>query len=191
MGFTFLQLAIPDVIVIRTRRHRDLRGSFSEIYRRTAFAAAGIDVTFVQDNLTSSTRGALRGLHYQLPPAAQGKLIRVVQGRVFDVAVDLRRGGPTYGQWVGRELDGASDEMLWVPAGFAHGYCVLSDTADLLYKVTADYAPDLARGLRWDDPSVAVDWPVTEPILSEADRFQPSLAECENPFESFAGPPRE
>lgn len=182
MSFEFEPLAIPEVIAVRPTRHGDARGFFSEVYRRPPFVDAGIDLQFVQDNLTRSSRGVLRGLHYQLPPAAQGKLIGVVRGIIYDVAVDLRRGGPTFGQWVGRTLDDELGEMLWIPPGFAHGYCVVSETADVIYKVTATYAPDLNRGLRWDDPALGIDWPTTAPILSDIDRAQPLLDECDNPF---------
>jgi dTDP-4-dehydrorhamnose 3,5-epimerase len=182
MTFEFEPLAIAAVIAVRPQRHRDERGYFTEVYRRDAFEAAGIGAAFVQDNLTRSTHGVLRGLHYQLPPGAQGKLVGCVSGRVFDVAVDLRRGGPTFGRWVGRVLDAEDGEMLWIPPGFAHGYLVLSDVAHVFYKVTEVYAPDLNRGLRWDDPTVAIEWPLNEPVLSAADRRQPDLATCDNPF---------
>ena len=182
MAFTFERLAIRDVIAIRPERHLDDRGFFRETFRREAFAEAGIDLPFVQDNLTRSVRGTLRGLHYQLPTAPQGKLVGVASGRIFDVAVDLRRGGPTFGKWVGRTLDVEKGDMLWVPPGFAHGYCILSETADVFYKVTAYYEPDLNRGVRWDDPKLGIRWPVASPLLSEADRRQPNFDRCENPF---------
>ena len=182
MAFEFEPLSIPDVIAVRPTRHRDARGYFSEVYRSEPFRTAGIDADFVQDNLTRSSRGVLRGLHYQLPPSAQGKLIGVVRGTIFDVAVDLRRGAETFGRWAGRTLDGETGEMLWIPPGFAHGYCILSDQADVLYKVTATYAPELNRGLRWDDATVGVEWPIEDPVLSDADRVQPSFADCDNPF---------
>jgi len=182
MTFTFQPLAIRDVILVRPRRHIDVRGVFSEIYRRQAFAEAGIDDVFVQDNLVRSVRGVVRGLHYQIPPAAQGKLVGVAEGRIYDVAVDLRRGGPTFGKWVAHTLDVENGEFLWVPPGFAHGYCVLSKTAQVFYKVTHPYDPELGRGLRWDDPKLGIPWPVQSPLLSDADRRQPSLARCDNPF---------
>jgi len=182
MAFDFEKLEIPEVVLVRPTRHGDARGFFQESYRASAFVAAGIRDAFVQDNLARSTRGVLRGLHYQLPPAAQGKLVGVVRGRVFDVAVDLRVGAPTYGRWVGRTLDADSGELLWIPAGFAHGYVVLSDVADVGYKVTAEYAPELDRGVRWDDPAVGIAWPVTDPVVSSKDAAQPTLALAENPF---------
>lgn len=182
MAFTFHPLSIRDVVLIRPERHLDDRGFFKEVYREGDFADAGIRFRFVQDNLTLSVRGVLRGLHYQLPPAAQGKLVGVVRGRIYDVAVDLRVGGPTYGKWVARTLDVDSGEMLWVPPGFAHGYCVLSETADVFYKVTEEFVPDLNRGLAWNDPSLGIQWPISDPILSDADQRQPRLARCDNPF---------
>ncbi len=182
MSFTFEPLKIRDVVVVRPQRHLDDRGFFMEVYREEAFAAAGITARFVQDNVALSVRGVLRGLHYQLPPAAQGKLVGVVRGTIFDVAVDLRVGGPTYGRWVSRILDRDDGELLWIPPGFAHGYCVLSDTADVSYKVTAPYRAELSRGIRWNDPALGIQWPVSDPVLSDADQRQPTLARCENPF---------
>jgi dTDP-4-dehydrorhamnose 3,5-epimerase len=182
MPFSFHPLSIRDVVLVRPERHLDDRGFFKEVYREEEFSAAGIHARFVQDNLTRSVRGALRGLHYQLPPEAQGKLIGVVRGRIFDVAVDLRAGGPTYGKWVARTLDVDSGELLWIPPGFAHGYCILSETADVLYKVTAAYEPELSRGIRWDDPVLGIQWPFADPLLSDADQRRPTLARAENPF---------
>jgi dTDP-4-dehydrorhamnose 3,5-epimerase len=182
MSFTFDSLDIPDVVLVRPTRHRDERGFFQESYRASAFAAAGIDAAFVQDNLARSTRGVLRGLHYQLPPASQGKLVGVVRGRIFDVAVDLRVGAATYARWIGRVLDAESGELLWIPQGFAHGYVVLSDVAEVAYKVTAEYVAELDRGVLWDDPEIGVEWPVADPVVSPRDRAQPTLAQAENPF---------
>lgn len=182
MIFEFEPLEIPDVVLVRPTRHQDPRGSFTETYRRSAFERAGIEAQFVQDNLAGSSGGVLRGLHYQLPPAAQGKLVSVVRGRIFDVAVDLRAGGSTFGAWVGWTLDADTGEMLWIPPGFAHGYLVLSDWADVSYKVTAEYAPELDRGLRWDDPAIGVEWPLQDPVLSDRDRALPLLAAAGNPF---------
>jgi dTDP-4-dehydrorhamnose 3,5-epimerase len=182
MAFTFQPLDIRDVVLVRPQRHLDDRGFFKEVYREADFAAGGIDAHFVQDNLTRSVRGALRGLHYQLPPRAQGKLIGVVRGAIFDVAVDLRVGGPTYGKWVARTLDVDAGELLWIPPGFAHGYCTLSETADVFYKVTEPYAADLNRGLRWNDPALGIQWPIDDPLLSDVDQHQPTLERCENPF---------
>jgi dTDP-4-dehydrorhamnose 3,5-epimerase len=182
MPFTFEPLEISEVILVHATRHRDARGFFQESYRASAFAEAGIRATFVQDNLARSTQGVLRGLHYQLPPAAQGKLVGVVRGSVFDVAVDLRVGARSYGRWVGRTLDAERGELLWIPPGFAHGYLVLSDVAEVAYKVTAEYAAPLDRGVLWNDPAIGIDWPVRDPVVSAKDETQPTLADAENPF---------
>lgn len=182
MSFAFQRLAIPDVVVVRPQRLGDARGFFAETYRASAFAEAGITGTFVQDNLARSGPRVLRGLHYQIPPLAQGKLVQVVRGRVFDAAVDLRRRSPTFGQWVGWELSADSGELLWIPPGFAHGYAVLGDGADLAYKVTAEYRPELDRGVRWDDPAIGVAWPLADPLLSPRDLALPLLGEIESPF---------
>jgi len=182
MSFTFEPLDIPEVVAVRPTRRRDERGFFQETYRTSAFVAAGLDLPFVQDNLARSRRGVLRGLHYQLPPAAQGKLVGVVSGRIFDVAVDLRLDAPTFGRWVARTLDADTGEMLWIPPGFAHGYVVLSDFADVAYKATAEYAPALDRGVRWNDPAIGVEWPVADPVISPKDAVQPLLAAADKPF---------
>jgi dTDP-4-dehydrorhamnose 3,5-epimerase len=182
MSFLFEPLEIPDVVLVRPTRHRDQRGYFEETYRRSAFLAAGIDAEFVQDNFARSSRNVLRGLHYQLAPAAQAKLVAVAAGRIFDVAVDLREESPTFGRWVGTQLDAESRTLLWIPEGFAHGYVVLSDAADVVYKVTAEYVASLDRGIRWDDPAIGVDWPVTDPIVSAKDRAQPTLDAAEKSF---------
>jgi dTDP-4-dehydrorhamnose 3,5-epimerase len=184
LSFRFEPLQIPDIVLIRPTRHGDERGFFQESYRASAFAEAGLHATFAQDNWARSARGVLRGLHYQLPPAAQGKVVGVARGRIFDVAVDLRVGAPTFGRWLGHTLDadGGAGEMLWIPSGFAHGYVVLSDVADVLYKVTAEYVPALDRGIRWDDPTIGITWPVERPTISAKDLAQPALADAENPF---------
>ena len=182
MSFHFERLEIPDVVLVRPTRHRDLRGHFSETYRSSAFARAGIDVVFVQDNVARSAKRVLRGLHFQAPPAAQGKLVGVATGAVFDVAVDLRAGQSTYGGWVGRTLDDEAGEMLWIPAGFAHGYVVVSDVADVVYRVTAEYDPALDGGVRWDDPTLGIEWPIADPVLSDRDRGLPLLEGFVSPF---------
>lgn len=182
MSFHFEPLEIPDVVLVRLRRHEDPRGFFQETYRRSAFVAAGIADAFVQDNSARSTRGVLRGLHYQIPPVAQGKLVGVATGRIFDVAVDLRTESPTYTKWVGHTLDADAGELIWIPPGFAHGYVALSDVADVLYKVTAEYAAHFDRGIRWNDPAIGIEWPIANPVVSEKDRSQPMLAQAENPF---------
>lgn len=165
------------VWIIEPRRFPDPRGWFVESWNRRTFAQAGIDVDFVQDNHSKSSRNVLRGLHFQAPPQAQAKLVRCVAGRVWDVVVDIRRGSATYGQWEGVELDAETQRMLFVPTGFAHGFCVLSETAEIQYKCSAYYAPELSFGVRWDDPALGVVWPVREPLLSEQDGRHPPLAD--------------
>lgn len=174
------QTAIPDVLVVEPKVFGDARGFFLESYNARAFReATGLDVTFVQDNHSRSARGVLRGLHYQIRQP-QGKLVRVVRGAVFDVAVDLRRASPSFGQWVGVELSEHNHRQLWVPPGFAHGFVVLSESADFLYKTTDYYAPEHERCLAWDDPTVAVKWPIDfAPQLSAKDREGLPLAACE------------
>ena len=170
---------LPGVQLIEPRVFGDDRGFFLETWNATAFAAAGLDAAFVQDNHSRSSRGVLRGLHYQLVEP-QGKLVRVTTGVVFDVAVDLRRSSPNFGRWTGHELSAANKAMLWIPPGFAHGFLVLSDVADFLYKCTAPYAPQHDRALRWDDPALAIRWPLgTPPLLSAKDAAAPLLADAE------------
>ena len=163
MPLQFSRLEIPDVVLIRAQAIEDRRGFFIETYKRSAFADAGIP-DFVQDNYSHSVRGVLRGLHYQKRPKAQGKLVGVVRGTIFDVAVDIRRGSPTYRRWVGVTLSGGEHRTLYIPEGFAHGFCVLSDEADVAYKVTEEYAPELDRGIRWNDPDLAIAWPLERPV---------------------------
>jgi dTDP-4-dehydrorhamnose 3,5-epimerase len=182
MSFAFRSLEIPDVVLVTPKRLGDARGFFAETYRASEFAGAGITEPFVQDNLARSGPRVLRGLHYQVPPVPQGKLVQVLRGRIFDVAVDLRRGSPTFGRWVGQELGEESGELLWIPPGFAHGYAVLSDGVDLAYKVTAEFRADLDRGVRWDDPTIGVAWPFKDPVLSDRDRSLPLLADTGTPF---------
>jgi dTDP-4-dehydrorhamnose 3,5-epimerase len=182
MPFQFHRLDVPDVILVQAQKLGDSRGFFAEPYKLSEFAAHGIAQSFVQDNLSHSTRGVLRGLHYQKQPKAQGKLVTVLTGRIFDVAVDIRRASPTYGQWVGMELSGEDCRMLYIPVGFAHGFCVLSDEADVVYKVTEEYARELDRGVLWNDPEIAIRWPLSEPILSAKDARLPLLREADNNF---------
>ena len=178
-------LAIPAVRLVRPAVHADGRGSFAETWNRAAFAAAGIDCDFMQDNESRSDRpGTVRGLHYQLPPAAQNKLVRVLRGRILDVAVDLRRGSPSFGSHVAVTLAADGATQLFVPAGFAHGFCTLEPDTVVLYKVDAPYAPTLERGIRWDDPALAIAWPVAtaDAVLSARDAAQPPVAEVTDPF---------
>jgi dTDP-4-dehydrorhamnose 3,5-epimerase len=161
--------AIPDVLVIEPKVFGDARGFFLESWNAQAFAAAGIPAAFVQDNHSRSPRGVLRGLHYQIRQP-QGKLVRVVAGEVFDVAVDLRRASPTFGRWVGERLSAENKRLLWIPPGFGHGFLVLSETADFLYKTTDYYAPEHERVIAWNDPDLAIKWPIAgTPTLSGRD----------------------
>ena len=179
MPFQFHPLDIPEVILVEPQRLGDRRGFFMETYQYETFAAHGITPHFVQDNHSRSAKGVLRGLHYQQDPFAQGKLLKVVLGEVFDVAVDIRQGSPTFGQWVGEILSEANGRLLYVPPGFAHGFCVLSDSADLIYKATNVYKPETDRGIIWNDPQIGIEWPLTAPTLSAKDEKLPTLAEAD------------
>ena len=183
MPFEFIRAEIPDVIVIQPRLFRDGRGFFMEFYKRSDFAAHGIGEIFVQSNHSRSAAGILRGLHYQKHPKAQGKLVRAVFGEVFDVAVDLRRGSPTYGRWLGLTLSAGNPTMIYIPAGFAHGFCVVSEEAEVLYMTTEEYSPAEESGVAWDDPELAIRWPVAHPQLSERDRNWPRLRDAQNNFD--------
>jgi dTDP-4-dehydrorhamnose 3,5-epimerase len=175
----FQPTGIPDVILVQPRIFEDARGAFMETYHQRKFADGGIDAQFVQDNFSRSIRGTLRGLHYQIRQP-QGKLVRIVSGEIFDVAVDLRRGSPTFGRWVGETLNAENPRMIYVPPGFAHGFCVLSESADIMYKCTDFYAPEYERTLLWNDPDVGIRWPIDErPLLSEKDRRGSFLADAE------------
>ncbi|WP_286998402.1 MULTISPECIES: dTDP-4-dehydrorhamnose 3,5-epimerase [Comamonas] len=174
--------AIPEVMVIEPKVFGDARGFFYESFNQAAFnAATGTTFEFVQDNHSRSSMGVLRGLHYQLPPHAQGKLVRVVRGAVWDVAVDIRQNSPTFGQWVGQELTEDNHKQFWIPPGFAHGFVVLSESADFLYKTTNYYAPQSDRGLLWNDPDIGIAWPDLgmEFLLSDKDQKQPLLRNAE------------
>jgi len=162
---------IPDVKILEPTVFEDERGFFFESFNHKKFEEAiGREVTFVQDNHSKSVKGVLRGLHYQLPPHAQGKLVRVVQGEVFDVAVDIRKSSPTFGQWVGQTLSAENKKQLWIPEGFAHGFVTLSETAEFLYKTTEYYAPDWDRSICWDDISIGIEWPTDlAPFVSSKD----------------------
>ncbi|MBF0295185.1 MAG: dTDP-4-dehydrorhamnose 3,5-epimerase [Magnetococcales bacterium] len=174
----FTPTELPEVILVEPRVFGDLRGFFMETYHQDRFHAAGITATFVQDNHSGSTRGTLRGLHYQ-QPYAQGKLVRAVSGSILDVVVDIRRGSPRFGRWTAMELSADNRRQLWVPAGFAHGFVVLSDAAQIVYKATDLYHPEAEHGIIWDDPDLAIDWGgVTRPILSDKDRAFPRLADA-------------
>jgi dTDP-4-dehydrorhamnose 3,5-epimerase len=176
---------LPGVLVITPRVFVDARGFFYESYNQEALRRHGVATVFVQDNHSKSTRGTLRGLHCQLPPAAQVKLVRVVVGAIWDVAVDIRRGSPTFGRWFGVELSAANYRQMYVPIGFAHGFCVLSDEAEVLYKTSHVYDPARERSIAWNDPALGIPWPVAEPLLSPRDQRAGSLADylAATPFE--------
>lgn len=181
MPFTFTPTELKDVIVVEPAAFPDDRGFFMETYKRSAFAEAGMP-EFVQDNYSRSSRDVLRGLHYQKDPHAQGKLVGVISGAILDVAVDIRKGSPTYGDWVGVELTAENRKRLYVPPGFAHGFYVESDWADVMYKTTAEYAPEVDRGIAWNDPAIGVVWPTDDPDLSDKDRDHPLLDDADNNF---------
>jgi dTDP-4-dehydrorhamnose 3,5-epimerase len=173
----FVETDLPGVLVIEPQVFTDARGFFLESYNAARFSEAGIDLRFLQDNHSNSTRGVLRGLHYQ-EPNPQGKLLRVVNGAVFDVAVDIRRGSPHFGRWAGVELSAENRKMIWVPPGFAHGFCVISDRADVLYKCTVLWAAKSEHVILWNDPGIGIAWPVADPILSPRDAAGVRLAEA-------------
>ena len=179
------RLAIPEVLLIEPRRYADPRGFFSEVWSRRTLAEAGLDVEFVQDNHSLSTEvGVVRGLHFQKPPSAQGKLVRVVRGAILDIAVDIREGSASYGQHVARVLSADNWQQLWVPRGFAHGFCTLEPATEVAYKVDGPYAPECEDGLAWNDPALAIDWPVApgEAQLSGKDAVLPGLPGFDSPF---------
>ena len=179
-------LNIPDVRLLSPRKHGDRRGFFSETYNRKALAVIGIDIDFVQDNHSySADKGTVRGLHFQTPPFAQDKLVRVARGSVFDIAVDLRQGSPTYGRHVGAVLSAQAWNQILVPIGFAHGFMTLEPDTEVIYKVSNYYAHDHDKGLLWNDPALGISWPIAdeEAVLSDKDRKQPRLAELITPFD--------
>lgn len=177
--------AIPDVLLIRPTKHGDHRGFFSETFKASALNEAGVDVDWVQDNHSySASRGVVRGLHFQCAPKAQAKLLRVTRGAVFDVAVDIRKGSPTYGRHVAVELSAENWMQIYVPIGFAHGFCTLTDDTEVLYKVSAEYGPAEEGGVLWNDPDLGIAWPISpdEAILSPRDREWPRFADFQSPF---------
>jgi dTDP-4-dehydrorhamnose 3,5-epimerase len=178
MPAAFTRLSPDGLILVEPRAFPDDRGFFMETYKKSEYSANGIDAEFVQDNHSFSARGVVRGLHFQLPPSAQGKLVRVPSGRVWDVAVDVRRGSPTFGKWTGIELSDENRRMLWIPAGFAHGFVALSDTAHLMYKCSAEYDKASESGIRWDDPDLAIEWPLKASSVSAKDAVLPMLRDA-------------
>ena len=182
--FSVSETALPGVLLVKPRRIGDARGYFVETYSRAAYAELGVTADFVQDNQSlSATPGTLRGLHFQRPPHAQAKLVRVLKGSIFDVAVDLRVGSPHFGRWCGATLTADGDEQLFVPRGFAHGFVTLEENTEVQYKVTAPYDPSMERAIRWDDPAIGIDWPIRDGLtLSDKDRAAPLLADAETGF---------
>ncbi len=177
MPFTFTSLEINGLVLVEPRVFPDDRGFFLESYKESEFARAGIPFRFVQDNHSRSIRNVIRGLHFQRPPRAQGKLVRVIRGAVWDVAVDIRKGSPTYRRWLGLDLSDENRRMLFIPPGFAHGFVALTDDVHLMYKCTEEYDAALDGGIRWDDPDIGVAWPVRDPVVSDKDKVLPYLRE--------------
>lgn len=182
MPFEFERLEITEVVLIEPQVFHDERGFFMEAYKYSDFAAFGMSEHFVQTNYSRSVKGVLRGLHYQNPPKAQGKLVRVIVGEIFDVAVDIRKGSPTYGKWLGIRLSAENKRMLYIPPGFAHGFCVLSEAAEVLYMTTEEYSPECEAGIIWNDPDIGIEWPIKTPILSLKDARWPKLENAVNKF---------
>jgi dTDP-4-dehydrorhamnose 3,5-epimerase len=183
MAFQFQRLDIPDVIYVEPRIIGDERGYFLETYKYPEFKENGIEECFVQVNHSKSERDVLRGLHYQKKPMAQGKLVTVIEGEIFDVAVDIRKGSPHYGQWLSVKLDAKKKNMLYIPQGFAHGLCVLSDIAQVIYYCSAAYDPECECGIIWNDPELGIQWPTKNPTLSDKDSKLPSLKEADNNYD--------
>lgn len=171
---------LPEILIIEPDIFADQRGYFMEAYHQKKFLDGGIDVTFIQDNQSMSMKGTLRGLHYQIK-RPQGKLVRVFRGEVFDVSVDIRRSSPNFGKWFGIRLSAHNKKALYIPPGFAHGFCVLTDRAEFFYKCTDFYEPQYERTIRWNDPDLSINWPIEDPILSEKDATSPPLRDAELP----------
>ncbi len=182
MPFEFKQLELQGPVLVCPKIFGDVRGFFLEYYKQADFVLNGIPEPFVQDNYSRSSHGVLRGLHYQRYPRAQGKLVMCMRGRIFDVAVDIRKNSPHYGKWVGMELSEENRFMLYVPPGFAHGFQVLSESADIMYKCTDEYSPADERGVIWNDSDINVAWPIAHPVLSDKDKLLPVLKDAENNF---------
>lgn len=182
MAFRKLETTIPGLIIIEPDVFGDHRGYFKETYNAPAFKALGLDMVFIQDNLSYSRRGILRGLHFQAPPFDQGKLVSVLEGHVIDVAVDIRKGSPTYGQHVAVELTGENHRMFYVPPGFAHGFAVLSETCYFAYKCTNIYDRPSEGGLMWNDPALSIQWPVQDPVISDKDKDYIPFEQFQSPF---------
>ena len=182
MPFTFKRLSIPDVILVEPSSFSDDRGFFFESFKESDFFSNGIDKNFVQDNFSHSVNGVIRGLHFQKTPKAQAKLVTVLKGKIFDVAVDIRKNSPTYGKWVSEILSDDTHNLLYVPEGFAHGFCVISDEADVLYKVSNEYSQEHERSIIWNDPKLNIQWPIKKPIISNKDNKLSLLENLDNDF---------
>lgn len=180
MPAEFIRTTIEGLVIIQPKTFPDNRGEFTELYKYSEFADAGIAGRFVQTNFSRSKKGVLRGLHYQVDPAAQGKLIQVLHGAVFDVAVDIRKDSSTYGKWIGVTLTADRKNMFYIPEGFAHGFCALEDDTHMIYSCTSEYSPEHERGLRWDDPALGITWPMDKPIIADRDANFPTLEQMDH-----------
>lgn len=182
MPFEFKRLAIPDIVLVKPKVFADERGFFAETYKLSEFAAFGITQHFVQDNHSKSVKGVIRGLHFQKHPKAQAKLVRCIAGKILDVAVDIRQCSPTFGKWEAEILDSLDSHMLYIPAGFAHGFAVLSDTAEVFYKTSDEYSRENDRGIIWNDPGIGIEWGLKNPIVSDKDQALPPLKHADINF---------
>ncbi len=182
MPFSFKKLSIPEIILVIPKSFSDVRGFFLENFKESEFISGGIEKKFVQDNFSHSKYGVIRGLHFQKTAKAQAKLVSVIKGEIYDVAIDIRKNSPTYGKWVSEVLSEKNHNLLYIPEGFAHGFCVLSEEADVLYKVSNEYSPEYEHGIIWNDHNLGIQWPVSKPIISNKDSELPLLENSENDF---------
>jgi dTDP-4-dehydrorhamnose 3,5-epimerase len=182
MPFNFTKMKIPEVILVEAKSFSDERGFFFESFKESDFTSNGINTNFVQDNISHSVKNVLRGLHYQKNPKSQAKLVVPITGKIFDVAVDIRQNSPTFGNWVGEILSDENHKSLFIPEGFAHGFCVLSDDADILYKASSEYSAENEQGIVWNDSEIGISWPVDNPILTKRDSQLPVLGKIDNNF---------
>ena len=182
MSFTFKKLNLPDVMLVEAKSFPDDRGYFKEIFKESSFIENEINTRFVQDNFSHSSKAVFRGLHFQKNPKAQAKLVTTLRGEIFDVVVDIRKDAPTYGKWVSEILSEQNHKLLYIPEGFAHGFCILSDEADVFYKVNQEHSPEHDTGFIWNDPEINIKWPIDKPIMSERDQKLPLLKSADNNF---------
>ncbi len=182
MAFKFTPQDIPDIVLIEPEIFADERGFFLEVIKKSVFFEQGVEGNIVQVNHSKSAANVLRGLHYQLNPHGQGKIVSVIAGEIFDVAVDIRRGSPTFGKWVSARLSAVNKHLLYIPIGFAHGFCVLSDNAEIIYYCSEEYSLKHERGVLWNDPALDIKWPIADPTVSDKDKAWPALAEADNNF---------